>query len=61
MEANVEGSTKAGTVGGTLVILFLHLNSAEIYKTIALAAIGAVVSFGVSLFLKVLMKRMRKK
>ena len=57
----MEGSTKAGTVGGTLVILFLHLNSAEIYKTIALAAIGAVVSFGVSLFLKVLMKRMRKK
>ena len=57
----VHGSTKAGTAGGTLLILFINLSSAEIWKTVVLAAIGAVVSFGVSLLLKIIVQRIRKK
>jgi len=48
----IDGSTKAGTAGGTLLILFVHLTTGEILKTILLAFIGAVVSFLVSLILK---------
>jgi len=58
---HVDGSTKAGTVGGTLLILFINLSNGEVYKTVLLAAIGAVVSFSVSMLLKILVKRIRKK
>ena len=58
---NVDGSTKAGTVGGTLFVLFINLHSVEVAKTIVLAAIGAAVSFTVSLALKVLVQKIRRK
>jgi hypothetical protein len=57
----VDGSTKAGTVGGTLLILFINLSNAEVLKTVVLAAIGALVSFSVSMLLKIVVKRIRKK
>lgn len=57
----VDGSTKAGTVGGTLFVLFINLNTVEIAKTVVLAALGAAVSFTVSLTLKMLVQRFRKK
>jgi len=41
---------KTGTAGGTITILFANIQSDDIFKTIVLAAIGAVVS--VSLVLK---------
>lgn len=49
--------TKHGTAGGTLLIILANIRSADIIKTIVLAAIGAVVSFAVSLLLKQLMKK----
>lgn len=55
-----DNSTKAGTVGGTLLTILVNINSADLLKTVILAALGAVVSFGVTLLLKVLIKRFRK-
>ena len=40
--------TAAGTAGGTLLGIILHINGEDVVKTIVLAAIGAVISFGVS-------------
>ncbi len=63
MEHNfqIDGSTKFGTAGGTLLIFFLNVSSAEMGKTVVLASIGAVVSFSVSLLLKLVVSKFRKK
>jgi ABC-type sulfate transport system permease component len=53
-------TTKAGTAGGTLLSIFANINSEDLAKTAVLAAIGAVVSFGVTLLLKLLVKRLKK-
>jgi mannitol-specific phosphotransferase system IIBC component len=55
--ANVDASTKAGTIGGTLFVLLLHVSSEELIKTVLLAAVGAVVSFAVSFLLNKMIKR----
>ncbi len=44
--------TAAGTAGGTLLGIILHINGEDVIKTMVLAAIGAVISFGVSVSLK---------
>ncbi|MDQ7918271.1 hypothetical protein RBU60_11850 [Mesonia sp. MT50] len=41
-----------GTVGGTVMSVLPILNSQEIMRTIALAVIGAVVSYIVSFIIK---------
>lgn len=43
---------KAGTIGGLTLSVIPNLTSADVLKTMVLAFIGAVVSFGVTLFLK---------
>ena len=43
---------RAGTFGGFALSVIPNLTSADVIKTIVLACIGAVVSFGVTLFLK---------
>ena len=55
-----DNTTKRGTVGGTLLTIFGNINSSDIIKTAILAAIGAVVSFGVTLLLKLLVKKIKK-
>ncbi len=55
-----DNSTKAGTVGGTLLTILVNINSADLLKTVILASLGAVVSFSVTLLLKVLIKRFKK-
>jgi hypothetical protein len=50
-------STRAGTAGGTLLVVLLQLNSGELFKTAVLAAVGAVVSFVVSYALQRLIKK----
>ncbi len=55
-----DNSTKAGTAGGTLLTIIVNINSADLLKTGILAAVGAVVSFGVTLLLKFLIKRLKK-
>jgi hypothetical protein len=59
--ANADTSTKAGTIGGTLLVLLLHITSEEILKTALLAAVGAVVSFGVSFLMNKIVKRRKVK
>jgi len=46
------GVTCASTVSGTLLVVITNINTGEIIKTTILAAIGAVVSFAVSMLLK---------
>jgi hypothetical protein len=53
--------TKAGTIGGTLFVLLLHITSEEVLKTALLAAVGAGVSFFVSYALNRIIKRRRLK
>jgi hypothetical protein len=63
MEHNFQGggSTAAGTIGGTLLILIINMNTEEVLKTALLAAIGAAVSFVISMLLKLLVKKIRGK
>jgi mannitol-specific phosphotransferase system IIBC component len=55
-----DNTTKAGTAGGTLLSIFANINSGDVLKTAILAAIGAVVSFSVTLLLRLLIKRLKK-
>ena len=55
-----DGTTKRGTAGGTLLTILANITSEDIIKTAILAAVGAVVSFGVTLALKLLIKRNKK-
>lgn len=55
-----DGMTKRGTAGGTLLTILANITSEDIIKTAILAAVGAVVSFGVTLVLKLLLKRYKK-
>ncbi len=43
---------RAGTFGGFALSVIPNITSADVLKTILLAFIGAVVSFGVTLLLK---------
>ena len=56
---HTDASTRAGTLGGTFLVLLLHISGEELIKTALLAAVGATVSFLVSLLLKQVVKRMR--
>lgn len=49
----------AGTFGGTLLVL-LSLNAGALLETAVLAALGATVSFGVSMALNRLLRRRPK-
>ena len=48
------------TAGGTLLSVITNIHIGDIGKTALLAAIGAIVSFFVSLLLKVLLKRFQR-
>jgi len=54
------GGLRAGTAGGTLTIVLANIATADLFKTILLAAVGAAVSFSVSLLLRVLVRRWKK-
>jgi mannitol-specific phosphotransferase system IIBC component len=60
MNQHFDNTTKAGTVSGTLLTIFANITSEDVLKTIILAAIGAAVSFTVTIFLKALIKRLKK-
>jgi uncharacterized membrane protein len=57
---NIESGTILGTVSGTALTVAVNINSPDIIKTVILAALGAVVSFGMSVFLKWLVKRFKR-
>jgi len=49
-----------GTCGGTFLSVLPNLSSADIFRTIVLAIVGAIVSFSISLLLKYLSKKHKK-
>lgn len=49
-----------GTAGGTFLSIIPNIQSADVMKTVLLAAIGAVVSFTISLVLKSIIKKHKK-
>jgi hypothetical protein len=51
---------RSGTAGGTLLIIILHIGTAQLLDTVVLATIGAVVSFAVSRILKWLIGYLRR-
>lgn len=55
-----DNTTKAGTIGGTFLSIFFNIDNEDLIKTGVLAVIGALVSFTVTLFLKFLIKRIKK-
>jgi uncharacterized membrane protein len=52
--------TRAGMIGG-LLFVFVGLSMGEVVKTALLAAIGAAVSYGVSVGLRWVGKRFRRR
>ena len=54
-------TSRAATVGGVLTVLIFKVNIDELLMNALLAAVGALVSFGVSTFLSYLLKRWRRK
>ncbi len=53
-------NTIAGTLGGTIFCFLVNLHMEDLIKTSILAAVGAVVSFCVSLAMKHLIKRFKR-
>ncbi|EIA07087.1 hypothetical protein [Flavobacterium frigoris] len=52
--------TLMGTAGGTFLSVVPNLHSEDVLKTVLLAAVGAIVSFGISMVLKFIIKKYRK-
>jgi len=59
MDQYFDNTTKTGTAAGTLLTIFGNISSQDLIKTAILAGVGALVSFGVTLFLKFLIKRIK--
>ena len=55
-----DNTTKAGTAVGTLLTFFANISHTDILKTVILAAVGAVASFTITIFLKFLYKKIKK-
>lgn len=57
---HIGGGTIAGTVSGTALTVMVNVGSSDVIKTVVLAALGAVVSFTVSVLLKWLFKSRKR-
>lgn len=57
---NIESGTILGTVSGTVLTIAVNVGSSDIIKTVILAALGAIVSFSVSVLLKWIVKKLKK-
>ena len=53
-------SALVGTAGGTFLSVLPNIHSVDILKTVILATIGAIVSFTISLLLKILIRKHKK-
>lgn len=56
---HIENGTIIGTVSGTVLTVAVNIGSSDILKTVVLAALGAVVSFSVSVLLKWIAKKLK--
>jgi hypothetical protein len=52
--------TLVGTAGGTFLSIVPNLHSEDVLKTVLLAAVGAIVSFGISMALKFIIKKHKR-
>ena len=52
--------TLMGTAGGTFLSVVPNLHSEDVLKTVLLAVIGAIVSFGISMILKFVIKKYKQ-
>lgn len=57
MQHGSDHTTSVGTTAGTMLTVFANIGSQDYIKTIVLATIGALVSFGVSWLLKRLTRK----
>lgn len=53
-------TTLMGTAGGTFLSIVPNLHSSDVVKTVILASVGAIVSFIISLLLKIIIKKHKK-
>jgi len=54
---HIDGSTRIGTIGGAMLVTLLNIRHNDFIRIIGFAALGATVSFFVSLFWKWMVKR----
>ena len=54
------GNIKNGTIGSTLLVLLFSIDTEEVLSTIILAAIGAIVSFMISVLLERVFRKKKK-
>jgi hypothetical protein len=54
------GNIKNGTVSSTLLVLLFSIDTEELLSTIILAAIGAIVSFIISVLLERVFRKKKK-
>ncbi|MFT3752872.1 MAG: hypothetical protein QM800_08335 [Paludibacter sp.] len=59
IEMNSDSHVFAGTCGGMLLTIFSNMFIEDLARTVILAIVGALVSFGVSLALKRMIKNPR--
>jgi mannitol-specific phosphotransferase system IIBC component len=60
MEHMFDNTTKVGTAAGTMLTILVNISSEDLLKTAVLAAVGAAVSFVVTLVLKALVRYFHK-
>jgi len=57
---NSGNPTLIGTAGGTVLSVLPNLHSEDVFKTVVLATIGAIVSFVLSVVLKFIVRKYKK-
>jgi hypothetical protein len=57
----LSGNTKAGTAGGVFLVLLFKISIDDLIVSAVLAAVGATISFAVSVFWKYVLKRFNRK
>lgn len=60
MKNAFDSTTKTGTAGGTLLTIFANISKEDLIKTAILAAVGALVSFSITLVLKLVIKYFKR-
>jgi mannitol-specific phosphotransferase system IIBC component len=56
----IDVSTKINTAGGIFLSVLPNVHSDDVLRTVVLAAVGAIVSFIVSVLLRILLKSRKR-
>jgi len=57
--SNQINGTNMGTAGGGLLVFLANINSGDLLKTTVLSAVGVIVSFVLTLLLKMAKRKMK--